>query len=761
MVLAISLAILLALAWLFGRSRQQRRGAATRPASLNAPQQPSERPAKVDARWVRRGEKAVLSGTPVDGGLFYFGSVLPTQRGYATDNALIDPSLLVGRAPGNTSGEGVPYYPSYSALEPASRRAFIEWIASPRNNPSTYIGYVFIYFYGLERRLLFDKALDQSAIIVDEVERLLSIYGENNSFRFYASSLLDAAAALSNDWPKAPAIDPEIKSAEIPLRLRGALGSLVQGGMPITADWALAWYLAAPAYGLRTPAKRCFPEFIALFRQRFVAAHPHGLSVSLPRRRLSAQYRAASGAFTVELKGEFERLPDVVALTAPLATIGKIVTECTAALDAYSRLVGRDPAARETVAADLTLPEELIRNLQAGSAVAAVKTRIESLVPRTSAMVRYADLRKLLETANGSAEKSTKSEAVAVATALEHLGFAIEPDPRHGGPTPPIDADVMLFRPQGQRPTGAASSQFVAARSQIEIAVLVATTDGKIGDAEAKTIIARIRSLTGLSDFERARLIAYLAFLVCNPPNQRIITRFKDRSIEERRIVAEAAVMAAASDGHLHAEEVKLLERTYKTLGLPKEDLYRGLHVLAAHDDHPQDGPELATVVPAKPGRGVPIPPPQLRPTIEAGGSKLDKKKIARIQADTVAVQVILGEVFDETDLNGAPAVESGRTTSDELSGSKAAAQKSFFPGLEERHALLLHEVCNRDIIDQATFAALAQKHGLFPAGAIETINEWAFERFEEPVLDEGEPIEIAHHLIQSVQTAITSEHSV
>ena len=81
-------------------------------------------------------------------------------------------------------------------------------------------------------------------------------------------------------------------------------------------------------------------------------------------------------------------------------------------------------------------------------------------------------------------------------------------------------------------------------------------------------------------------------------------------------------------------------------------------------------------------------------------------------------------------------------------------------PIIDQRHALLLHEVCNRDIIDQATFAALAQKHGLFPAGAIETINEWAFDRFEEPVLDEGEPIEIAHHLIRSSRTAM-SEQSV
>jgi TerB-C domain len=40
----------------------------------------------------------------------------------------------------------------------------------------------------------------------------------------------------------------------------------------------------------------------------------------------------------------------------------------------------------------------------------------------------------------------------------------------------------------------------------------------------------------------------------------------------------------------------------------------------------------------------------------------------------------------------------------------------------------------------------------------METINEWGFERFEEPVLDEGEPIEIAHHLVRSTHNVMTSK---
>jgi hypothetical protein len=104
---------------------------------------------------------------------------------------------------------------------------------------------------------------------------------------------------------------------------------------------------------------------------------------------------------------------------------------------------------------------------------------------------------------------------------------------------------------------------------------------------------------------------------------------------------------------------------------------------------------------------------------------------------------------------------DASEISSDSPVKANVTAGNTLFPGLDQRHALLLDEVSGRDVIDQATFAALAQKHGLFPAGAMETINEWAFERFEEPLLDEGEPIEIAHHLIRSSHVSMTSEQSV
>lgn len=345
----IGFAVLLAVVWLLRRGRTQRSFhiSTVQPHTGAHLQETHQPPQTGNARWVSPGEHVVVGGTRIGGGLFYLGSRLTARGGYYCDNPLINPSLRIAAPPGNTSGQGVPYYPSYSNLDPQSRRALIDWLAGPRNDPSAYIGYIFIYFYGLERRLFLDQALGEMPTIIGEVKRLLTVYDGNNSFAYYASKLLDAATALSNEWPRHPVLDPDTKYQEMPIGLRGALGNLLNDGNSITADWALAWYLASPNYALRTPAKRCFPEFLTLFRERFAAAFPNGLSLSPPRRRLSASYRAASGSFTIELAGAYKALPDIVALIGPLKKVEQVVNDCTSALEAYSRVIGRDPGRRQ------------------------------------------------------------------------------------------------------------------------------------------------------------------------------------------------------------------------------------------------------------------------------------------------------------------------------------------------------------------------------------------------------------------------------
>jgi len=696
-----------------------------------------------DAQWFAPGQAVTVASITIQGGLFYLGRSLPTQAGHGVENCLINPRLPVARTP-NKSGQGMPYWPNYSAIDPGSRRAYLEWLASTRDDPQTYIGYVFLYFYGLERRLFLEDVQADTSVIVAEVRRLFAIYGTNRSFHTYASAFLDAAAALTNRWPPKPTIDPEHKLPEISLRLRGAIGALIQRGGGITADWALAWYAASPDYRFHTPALRCFREFAFLFRQRFEAKWPQGLSFRAPRRNLSVRYRAASGTFTATVRGDFESLPDIVSLTAPLAEIDHIVADCTEALEPYSRLIGRDASARSSLAASLALPKELLQNAQEGGPIAAVRKRLAALLPKTSGMVPLGELLQMLQIDAGS--KVSKSETVAVAAALENLGFAMEPDPRHGGSVPLRESEVMVFHQHGRSFDAAPSAGFLNARAHVEISILVAMASGQIDADEARAVITQIKAIPGLSEFQRARLIGYLGYLVRNPPNLRAVNRFKNRSIAERKALADVAVTTATVTGRLDPAEIRVLEKTYKALGFEKSDLYHELHALGAHqDDHDREPPLVAR---GTPSRGVPIPPPE---PPRSSGIKLDQKRIARIQAETRTVKSILDGVFNDDD-----------TADDEPPPAPTPAlivSNTSFMGLDDRYAALLTDIISLDAIDQATFSELARRHGLFAAGAIEAINEWSFQRYDEPLLDDGEPIEIARHLFRVLSPQAVSEH--
>ncbi len=90
-----------------------------------------------------------------------------------------------------SSVERPPYYPSYAGLSPDQRWIYLEWLKDISKEVD--IGYVFIYYYGLERHLLigdFDTA-------VQEILLLRNIHN-NRSFEFYSYNALMFSSAFRN-----------------------------------------------------------------------------------------------------------------------------------------------------------------------------------------------------------------------------------------------------------------------------------------------------------------------------------------------------------------------------------------------------------------------------------------------------------------------------------------------------------------------------------------------------------------------------------
>ena len=133
---------------------------------------------KEPGRWVPPNESIKIGKYTITKGLVYVGGVLKGLDEYSTESSLIDPTIPVDSSRPDYSGEEMGYWPTYLDISASSRAAYLEWLAGDRNDADENIGYVFLYFYGLERRLLVDRAngtVDNKElqVLFNEIKRLL------------------------------------------------------------------------------------------------------------------------------------------------------------------------------------------------------------------------------------------------------------------------------------------------------------------------------------------------------------------------------------------------------------------------------------------------------------------------------------------------------------------------------------------------------------------------------------------------------------
>jgi len=289
------------------------------------------------AAWIPPGSGPIdIAGYAIAGGMLYVGEHLPpVAEIYGEDDpALIDPRLPVDQAPPSLRGEDLACWPAYSALSPASRSAFLYWLAGGRCDPDASIGYVFLFLYGLERRLL---AADRRAPIARgemealeaEILRLRDLYGESRSFRGYATGLLGAMwmgadVRVYERFP--PPTEP--RAGELPVLLRLGLGQLIRDARPIPADWALAWALADPEAQLPSDLRRRPDPIRERFHARYAETFGEGMVRGSSGRELSVHYRPASASFGGGVVLDAPGVPDVAPLREPVQKLHRLLADC-------------------------------------------------------------------------------------------------------------------------------------------------------------------------------------------------------------------------------------------------------------------------------------------------------------------------------------------------------------------------------------------------------------------------------------------------
>lgn len=683
----------------------------------------SEKKAPPDAGWVAPGGSTSVHGFET-GDLVYVGSRLPALNGDDVEPSLINPVLPIDKQHANSSGGGIDYWPSYSEISAASRTAYLQWLAGGRKDPHAFVGYVFIFFYGLERRVYeLVKAGapngDEALAIAREVSRLLTLHARRSqSFAGYGDALLDLIASIEPRAHNIPRHEPIRPGYGVPIRLKIALGELAVAGKPIPAAMALDWVHAT--YFLNTPATRCANEFELLFHIRYAKQFGDGLVVKPNKTFVDLAYRPASSALDF-LTIKRRDLPDVTQLERPIGKLIELARECSGALDAFSRFLGKNADARQSLAAFALLPDELVEATPSADAKA-LDTLIGSRLDANGrAHLTAGELLPYVRLAKP--EKVSKNEAMLLAQALERIGYGIEPDVRLGGPVFEPAEPVVAFRRLPDCPS-VASEEYAAATLLIRLGVLVSAADDGVSQAERELLERHIEQRLQLTPGERQRLSAHLAWLIdADLGMTGLKKRLEALPQPSRRAIGRLLVDVAATDGHVEPREMKILEKLYTLLDLPSSDLYRDVHSAHADDEEP-----VVVDQPATTPKGFAIPArPAPVATTPAG---LDMSRVRLKIAETREVSVLLSSIFvEETATPAPPVIET--------------AQAGTIGSLDAAHSELLRRLAEGESWPREEVERLAAELALLPDGALETINDYAYATLDEPFWEDDDPLAI------------------
>lgn len=658
-------------------------------------------------RWIPLGETVSIRGQEIRGGGFYFGTPRRYEQAWAST---VDPTLPYSTHP-DWRGEGLNYWPRYAGISERERGTFLAFLNSDRSANTVGIGYVFLYFYGLEHRLLrglprTDRGREEGETIIAEIRRLQRCYGANDSFRRYSDDLLTTAQfILGVSAHVATVLDSDRWGTAEQL----AAAQLVATRQPLPADLAFLWTRAITDEARSSTWDVVLPELKLRFSQLYRSSYPDGLQIQPGRSKYKLNYRWASpdgGWDTIETD-----LPDITRTVAPMRPLTALMQQAVSDLTPLRRVRRRKDG---TALAELAAMPEALRALNTPEPFKPLVARLDSALADT-AFARLST-RELLEACNLShLAKVGKRDATTLAQALEAIGYGMEPDVRFLGQPLAVDGTLVVFRLPHDA-SRSPSPAYSAAMLMIQSALAVAASGDEISESELLAVTQAIETQFALPDRERQRLEAHVHWLRNHPPSiGRLEGRVRLLPQPQRETFASVLVDIAGADGHVSPAEVRIIERFYRALALDPSRIHADLH-------HASIGTPSRTA-----GRGAP--------------AALDADVIAEKLAETARVQSVLAQIF--ADEEPAPNVPVAGSTP--AVASTPSETRRQIAGLDPDHSALLESILqsNHDEWPRQEFESACEASGLLPDGAMEMLNEASFSLSGEALLEGDDPLYI------------------
>lgn len=637
--------------------------------------------------------------------------------------------------PRKDQAQTLPYWPRLSDCEPHQVAHYLHWLQDGRNDPNIELGYVFIYFYGLERRALVDRK--DILEIGNEVLRLLKIYGSTRSFRQYATGMFIHLIMLGLLRPTEKIMDAllQFQQGYVSDTLREMiLGVLANHNQVLPAKWAIHFARQDERSRRSVVVDRAEEEFGKLFQTRYDSQLKGKMVPQKGSGLQKIRYQAASPSLGRgnDLVSDAE-WTKIIGWKGQFAPVVQLYNDCIEELRSYTRKV----SSQEPSIAFEYLPPDLQKELKHPQQAQwdhlleaySGKSRVCLLPVGKVASIRGLECKQRLPL----------GQAKSLAQFVESLGSSMEPDPRYTQKTLQWEESVSIlhlpdkpYQPQGP---GYQLTGFL-----LPLALEVSEAEGEMDEAERRVINDFFQERFMLSRNDCLRLDALIEVIRQNGISlagikKKITTLFNET---QRKAIGRFLVMIAGAVNGICTKELKSLEKAIGYLSLEKEVLSGLIQELGYSIPE-----ESRLVVKGKTETGAEIIPP--RQVV------LDLDKIRQIHQESIEASRMLLDAMsaksegtsifsssvEHSDGNGQTLVmnnENGNSIATMLISRNV---KPFYT-----------ELITKTEWPRSDLYSLAQKHNVTVSAAIEEINGWSDETLGDFLVEEGDTTVIRRELL-------------
>lgn len=684
---------------------------------------------KPTLEWHPPGSSIAVAGIPMPAGMMYTCS---TSLSYPGEPSAIITSLSVSNVADNPLDD-LGYYPNYESLTGGQRRTYLEWLANGRTDEEPSIrstGYLFLFFYGLERRVILEK--DTSPAIIEEILRLLSIYApviKSRSLRRYFLQLAHFSSWRLGDeyyrsiWPRLIEFEGDRPSED---SLRFIFGNLHQRGEVL--DWTMAYRIALINEDCRKSVvvTRTREQFWELFQKRFQGMFPDGLTLQATKQMSLEQYAPASAALlygAVKKADLTIRIPNVLGARRQFGFLPELWNSCIDDLSGFSRVLSskRDDSALK---AWQSLPEELrnpetnplLSDFHAVLAASPQDVGYYFIQAGTLAGLLGIDVRA----------KLSSSQSQAVSELVDGMGYALAPDVRYTGVSLYWDQELALFV-SPEKP----AEQLPGLMRLLFLSMALAAADGFVEAEE----LARFNSLvepevSSASTWTHLKAAEEALRRDGNVATRSLAQVAKRVPAARREFVLTAMIHVAAADGEVGLDELKALRKIARAF-----ELDEGLPDRLIREDEAFGDVTVEKKSEGKPA-GEAIPQ-----KANVAAFSIDAERIKALTAETHEVISLLSEfMVDELDEAATPSPQPHPTPSDTL--------PEWVQGLDARYQKAFLEIIRHDVMTAETFDDVANLYHLMPDDLVNAINAWSDEVLGDFLLERDDGVRVFRNLL-------------